>query len=202
MSMNSVEAEDLAVIPTSALVLNMGTLTDDTLQHYKTALAAYNAAGRPTLLDPVGAGATAVRRRAVRELLDAGHFHVIKGNEAEIRTVWAQGAGNHVAVPEEGAEEVKQHGVDSGNRALDEKSAAKLVRDLASRERSVVVMTGQTDFLSDGRRSKYSSAESRNGLYADLRSSFFDPKRNPVAGQRDGKWMQLGSCHCFLPGRG
>lgn len=154
MSMNSAEAADLAAIPTSALVLNMGTLTGDTLEHYKTALAAYNKAGRPTLLDPVGGGATATRRQAVRELLDAGHFDVIKGNEAEIRTVWVQGAGNHAAASKVGEEDIRQHGVDSGDKALDETSAAKLVRDLAIRERCVALMTGPTDILSDGRRSK------------------------------------------------
>lgn len=153
MSMNSAEAADLAAVPTSALVLNMGTLTDDTLAHYKTALAAYNTSGRPTVLDPVGGGATAVRRQAVRELLDAGHFDVIKGNEAEIRTVWAQGAGNHTADQTSNDEQVKQHGVDSGTKTLDETGAANLVRDLALRERCVVLMTGQTDFLSDGARS-------------------------------------------------
>ena len=156
MSMNSAEAADLAAIPTAALVLNMGTLTGDTLNHYKTALAAYNNAGRPTLLDPVGAGATAIRRQAVRELLDAGHFEVIKGNEAEIRTVWAQGAGNHASTTYVDQEQVIQHGVDSGVKALDEQSAAALVHKLARRERCVALMTGKVDFVSDGNRSKLS----------------------------------------------
>ncbi|KAL9050166.1 MAG: hypothetical protein Q9162_006800 [Coniocarpon cinnabarinum] len=151
MSMNPAEAADLATIPTSALVLNMGTLIGDTLSHYKIALSAYNDAGRPTLLDPVGAGATAVRRQAVRELLDAGHFDVIKGNEAEIRTVSAQGAGNHTTSMES-KDEIKQHGVDSGSRALDAGSAAQLVKALALRERSVILMTGETDLISDGTR--------------------------------------------------
>ena len=156
MSMNSAEAADLAAIPTSALVLNMGTLTAEAMAHYKIALAAYNTAGRPTLLDPVGGGATAIRRQAVRELLDAGHFDVLKGNEAEIRTLWFQGAGNHTAAPEQ-QEEIKQHGVDSGSKALDEASAARLVRDLALRERAVALMTGETDLISDGVRSEFCS---------------------------------------------
>ena len=154
MSLNSAEASDLAAVSTSALVLNMGTLTHDALHHYKTALAAYNVVGRPTLFDPVGGGATAIRRQAVRDVLDVGHFDVIKGNEAEIRTVWRQGAGNHVATAES-EEDIKQHGVDSGCKMLDEHSAARLVRDLARRERTVVLMTGETDFISDGSRCRY-----------------------------------------------
>jgi thiamine-phosphate diphosphorylase/hydroxyethylthiazole kinase len=66
----------------------------------------------------------------------AGYLDVIKGNEGEIRTVY----GNN---------NEQQRGVDSSS-TLDAAQKAKLVRDLARRERCVVVMTGKTDFVSDG----------------------------------------------------
>lgn len=47
------EAADLAKLG-GALVINMGTVTPDGLANYKQALKAYNEAGRPVLLDPVG----------------------------------------------------------------------------------------------------------------------------------------------------
>jgi hydroxyethylthiazole kinase-like sugar kinase family protein len=47
------EAADLAKLG-GALVVNMGTVTPDGLKNYKQALEAYNAAGRPVVLDPVG----------------------------------------------------------------------------------------------------------------------------------------------------
>lgn len=138
------EAADLAALPGAvALVVNMGTVTPDGLANYVQALKAYNAAGRPVLLDPVGAGATAVRRAAVKTLLAAGHFSVIKGNEGEIQTV-------------HGATNVQQRGVDSAS-SLSLAQKASLVKSLArsrggNNNNVVVLMTGVTDVLSDGTR--------------------------------------------------
>lgn len=154
MSANGAEASDLAALRGS-LVLNIGTVTPEALTHYVAALTAYNAVGGPVLLDPVGAGATALRRAACRELLGAGHYAIIKGNEAEIRTVWREGKGpasclSSDVAAEDGTEEVVQHGVDSSGAGLSEAARATLVRAIARRERCVVVMTGATDYLSDG----------------------------------------------------
>lgn len=134
------EAADLAKLG-GALVINMGTVTPEGLQNYEKALRAYNAAGRPVIFDPVGAGATAVRRAAVKSILSAGYIDVIKGNESEIKTVFGSG-GDDV----EG-----QRGVDSSS-TLSREERARMVRALAAREEAVVVMTGKTDLVSDGAR--------------------------------------------------
>ncbi len=135
MASSGHEAADLAKND-GALVINMGTVTDEGLQNYLLALRAYNENGGPVVFDPVGAAATALRRRAVKVLMDGGYFDVIKGNESEICQVYGQ-------------TEVKQRGVDGAGK-LKFSAKAKLVRDLARRERNVVVMTGPTDFVSDG----------------------------------------------------
>jgi thiamine-phosphate diphosphorylase / hydroxyethylthiazole kinase len=137
MSNYGEEATDLCRLGGS-LVINMGTVTAEGLQNYTQALKAYNLIGAPVVFDPVGAGATAVRRSAVRTLLAAGYFDVIKGNEGEIRTVFGS--------------VIQQKGVDSGASTLSSVEKAALVRDLAAREQNVVVMTGATDFVSDGVR--------------------------------------------------
>jgi len=137
MSNYGEEAADLCKLGGS-LVINMGTVTPEGLQNYVKSLKAYNVEGSPVVFDPVGAGATAVRRSAVKTLLAAGYFDVIRGNEGEIRTVFGSA--------------VQQKGVDSGTSTLNNKQKAALVKDLAARERNVVVMTGATDFLSDGKR--------------------------------------------------
>ncbi|KAH6998687.1 Hydroxyethylthiazole kinase family-domain-containing protein [Ilyonectria sp. MPI-CAGE-AT-0026] len=130
------EAADLANLG-GALVVNMGTVTPDGLKNYVQALKAYNDAERPVVFDPVGAGATSVRRNAVKTLLEAGHFTIIKGNEGEIQTV----AGASIL----------QRGVDStSSLTLAEK--ASLVSSLARRLGNVVILTGVTDLLSDGHR--------------------------------------------------
>lgn len=130
------EAADLARLG-GALVVNMGTVTPDGLNNYVQALQAYNAADRPVVLDPVGAGATAVRRAATKRLLAAGRFAVIKGNEGEIQTV----AGASVL----------QRGVDSTS-SLSFEAKARLVTSLARRLDTIILLTGATDLLSDGHR--------------------------------------------------
>ncbi|CAD6444934.1 8b33f38b-e351-47d1-a382-22f7e747de97-CDS [Sclerotinia trifoliorum] len=131
------EALDLASLG-GGLVINMGTVTPEGIQNYSKALKAYNKEGGPIVLDPVGCGATAVRRSAVKTLLGAGYFDVIKGNEGEIKTVLGS--------------TIQQRGVDSGASMLSLTEKAKIVRDLALRERNVVLMTGAVDILSDGLR--------------------------------------------------
>lgn len=137
MSNYGEEAADLSKLGGS-LVINMGTVTAEGLQNYVQALRAYNLEGAPVVFDPVGAGATAVRRLAVKTLLAAGYFDVIKGNEGEIRTVFGS--------------TIQQKGVDSGASTLNSKEKAALVKDLAARESNIVVMTGATDYVSDGVR--------------------------------------------------
>lgn len=53
MSNYAAEAADLAKLG-GALVVNMGTVTPEGLANYKQAIKAYNDAGRPIILDPVG----------------------------------------------------------------------------------------------------------------------------------------------------
>ncbi len=132
------EAKDLAALG-GALVVNMGTVTPDGLTNYVKAIRAYNEVGGPVLFDPVGAGATAVRRQAVRTLMSNGYFDIIKGNENEIATVL-------------GELMMQQKGVDAGTSTTDESAKVQLVKRLAARERNVVLMTGKTDYLSDGER--------------------------------------------------
>ncbi|RFU79980.1 thiamine-phosphate diphosphorylase [Trichoderma arundinaceum] len=130
------EAADLAKLG-GALVINMGTVTPEGLKNHIQALQAYNAAGGPVVLDPVGAGATSIRRNAVKTLLSSGHFTVIKGNEGEIQTV--HGAS------------VTQRGVDSAS-SLTIPQRASLARSVARHTGAIVILTGKTDVLSDGVR--------------------------------------------------
>ncbi|KAF3770535.1 TMP-TENI-domain-containing protein [Cryphonectria parasitica EP155] len=141
MSNYGAEAADLAKLG-GALVINMGTVTPEGLENYKKALQAYNAARQPVVFDPVGAGATAVRRAAVRDILAGGYIDVIKGNESEIKTVWYGGNGGDAE---------SQRGVDSSS-TLSLEQKVHLVCQVAERKQAFAVMTGKTDFVSDGKR--------------------------------------------------
>ena len=138
------EAADLSRLG-GALVVNMGTVTPEGLLNYKKAITAYNAAGGPIVLDPVGAGATSIRRDALGQLLGAGYFDLIKGNEREIMAV-AKASGFTLD------DSSQQRGVDSGDSLFGLEQRAYLVSRIALRERNVVLMTGATDVVSDGVR--------------------------------------------------
>ncbi|GAB1218536.1 hypothetical protein ATERTT37_007795 [Aspergillus terreus] len=138
MSPYGEEAVDLCQFD-GALLINMGTLTSESVSNYLKAIKAYNERGNPVVYDPVGAAATHIRRGAVAQLMAGGYFTLIKGNEGEIRQV-------------SGSSGVTQRGVDSGPSSLDSASKAKLARDLARREHNLVLLTGSTDYLSDGER--------------------------------------------------
>ncbi|KAB5558656.1 Hydroxyethylthiazole kinase family-domain-containing protein [Coniochaeta sp. 2T2.1] len=145
MSNNGDEAEDLAKLR-GGLVINMGTVTPESLRNHQKAIRAYNAAERVVVFDPVGAGASAVRRSALKTIIETGPLTIIKGNEGEITTVFNETttspAGNK-------QESIQQRGVDSAS-VLSEDQRARIVTLLALERKAVVVMTGETDFVSNG----------------------------------------------------
>ncbi|KAL1957191.1 hypothetical protein VTO42DRAFT_6225 [Malbranchea cinnamomea] len=138
MSGHGEEAADLAKNG-GALLINMGTLGGNSMQNYLQAVKAYNEQGNPVVFDPVGAGATHVRRDATKQLMAGGYFDLIKGNESELKQVYGAAPG-------------KQVGVDSGPSTLSSREKAAMVKAIARRERNIVLMTGSTDYLSDGER--------------------------------------------------
>ncbi|KAM3432314.1 hypothetical protein MY4824_006635 [Beauveria thailandica] len=151
MSNYAAEAADLAKLG-GALVVNMGTVTPEGLANYKQAIKAYNDANRPVILDPVGAGATAIRRAASAEILALGRFAVIKGNVAEMQTLHGHSlSSSSSSSPTSSSSAPQQRGVDSTSE-LTVPSRARLAAALARRHRAVVLVTGPTDIVSDGAR--------------------------------------------------
>jgi hydroxyethylthiazole kinase len=128
------EAAEMAGIA-GALVLNIGTLTTGLVAAMKIAAAAANARGIPVVLDVCGAGATAFRDRACRELLCEARIDIIKGNASEIARVSGL--------------EVKTRGVDATRVDGDLTAVA---RQLARDRRGTVALTGVTDLVADGAR--------------------------------------------------
>jgi hydroxyethylthiazole kinase len=117
----------------SALVLNIGTLSDDWVEAMILAGRAANAAGVPIVLDPVGAGATSYRTDTAKRLLDALELAVVRGNSAEIATL----AGRQAEI--RGVEAVGTGG-----------SSGELARSAAQALGCVVAVTGPVDHVSDG----------------------------------------------------
>jgi thiamine-phosphate diphosphorylase/hydroxyethylthiazole kinase len=143
MSNNGDEAPALAA-HRGGLLINMGTATPEIIRNQIQAIQAYNAVGAPIVLDPVAAGANAIRAAQLQRVMGNGYFHVIKGNEQEIFAV-AKASGYAIA------NAGQQRGVDSGESGLSQEQKAHMVATIAQRERNVIVMTGAADFVSDGR---------------------------------------------------
>ncbi|MGV3571658.1 MAG: hydroxyethylthiazole kinase [Ramlibacter sp.] len=135
------EVADMVGIAQS-LVVNIGTLDPYWVQSMELALRAAAARGIPSVLDPVGAGATPYRNQAIERLLDAAAPTVIRGNGSEIMST--AGAA------------IRTRGVDSSAGANDALGAA---RALAERTRGTICVSGVTDHVVDaqGRWSRLSN---------------------------------------------
>jgi hydroxyethylthiazole kinase len=126
------EVEDFVAIA-DTLAVNIGTLSPPWVEAMRVAVKRANALGKPWVLDPVGCGATVYRTQVAAELA-ALKPSVIRGNASEIMSLAGQvGAGGK--------------GVDSTAPAEYATSAAAA---LAQRTGSIVAITGETDYVSDG----------------------------------------------------
>ena len=128
------EVQSMAGIAQS-LVLNIGTLEPYWMESMRLALLTASQRGIPTVLDPVGAGATAYRNQSIELLLNTALPTVVRGNGSEIMSV----AGAHV----------QTKGVDSSAAANDALGSA---RALVQRTGGVVCVSGVTDHIVDGTR--------------------------------------------------
>lgn len=123
----------------NAVVFNIGTPGDRTLEAMLKAGRAANAAGIPIVLDPVGAGASSFRNRLLGELLHGVKFAAVKGNVSEIRFL-ASGTGRASGV------DVSQ---DDAALAEDSRAVARLASALSRETGAAVIVSGKTDVAAD-----------------------------------------------------
>jgi hydroxyethylthiazole kinase len=126
------EVEEMVALA-SALVLNIGTLSEHWIEAMLLAGRAANGRGVPIVLDPVGAGATRYRTDSAKRLLDELEIAVVRGNVGEVATL--------VGV------EAEVRGVESMGGAG---NPAKLAREAARALGIVAAVTGPVDHVSDG----------------------------------------------------
>ncbi|PNW81666.1 hypothetical protein CHLRE_06g255350v5 [Chlamydomonas reinhardtii] len=117
----------------SALLVNMGTLSPEWVAAKKLAARRAVELGKPWVLDPVGCGATPVRTASCLQLLDCRPT-VVRGNASEILAL-AGAAGSGV------------RGVDSTAASRDALEAAK---QLAVAHKCIVAVSGEVDYVTDG----------------------------------------------------
>lgn len=120
-----------------ALVLNLGA-TDD-YEAMEKACRTAKKLEHPIVLDPVGAGGSSYRRNFAQKLLKEGFITCIRGNRAEISAL-ASGKAT-------------QTGVDAGKAFAQESLAdwQKMAEKMADRFDTIVIISGVTDIVSDGK---------------------------------------------------
>ena len=115
-----------------ALLVNVGTLCPVRLRSMQKAILGANANGVPWTLDPVAVGVLDYRTQACREFLTCKPT-AIRGNASEILALAGCADGGR--------------GVDSTTGS---ETALNAAQRLARETSSIVAVTGETDFITDG----------------------------------------------------
>lgn len=124
------------------LNINIGTLNKRSIEAMTIAGNRANELGHPILLDPVGAGASALRTDTAVKLMSTLDLAVIRGNISEIKTL-AFGSGTTKGVDADVADAVTDDTL---------ASSVDFVKDLARKTGSIIAVTGAIDLVSDGER--------------------------------------------------
>lgn len=116
-----------------ALVCNLGATAD--FKAMRRASVVNLRLGHPVVLDPVGAGGSGLRRRFAGKLLAGGAVTCVRGNASEIRAL-VQGRSTVT-------------GVDA-REDISMEERISLAGELAARHGVLVVLSGETDVVTDG----------------------------------------------------
>jgi hydroxyethylthiazole kinase len=119
----------------NAVVVNIGTLNERTINSMEKAVVAANLRSIPAILDPVGVGVSTLRNKTVERFLRTVHFTAIRGNLSEM----AYCAGKNAKV----------RGVDASEEDS-EHSAIEIAQTVAEKYSCIAIITGKEDFVSDG----------------------------------------------------
>ena len=128
------EVADITSI-SSAVVINIGTLSKNTISSILEAGKKANELGIPVVFDPVGAGASILRNDTTTEIIEKIKLSIIRGNLSEISFI----AGL----------EVSTKGVDS-SEADSKNDAVSIAKSVAKKLNCVVAITGEVDIITDG----------------------------------------------------
>ncbi|MDP4271868.1 MAG: hydroxyethylthiazole kinase [Bacteroidota bacterium] len=130
---HSVDEVEEMVAFAGSLVVNIGTLSRHWIDGMEMAMVKAKELGKPIVFDPVAVGATQLRNEACETLIQKAAPAIIRGNGSEILALNKAASGGK--------------GVDSTAAAEDAVGAAQAI----SKEfGSVVVISGQTDFIISG----------------------------------------------------
>ena len=141
MSDEPLDVGDIQTI-CGGLVLNIGTLNERTIEGMKVAAAKASELGHPIVLDPVGAGASALRTETAGMLLDSYDVKVIRANMSEVKALAGAAAATR------GVDVNPDDVVTEDNL----QASAAFVRQMAAKTGAVMAVTGAIDIVADADR--------------------------------------------------
>lgn len=121
------------------LNINIGTLNKNSIEAMFIAGKRANELDHVVLLDPVGAGASALRTNTALKLIDEVKFDVIRGNVSEIKTL-VLGSGTTKGVDADAADAVTDNNLDA---------MVKFVKEIAEKFSTIIAITGAIDLVAD-----------------------------------------------------
>lgn len=129
-----------------ALLLNLGNITDARIKSIEISAKTASELGIPFVLDLVGVSCSGLRRDFAMDLIRQYPPSVIKGNYSEIKAVCSP--------------DYKSSGVDADKSLMpdDIRRSAAMLAQMSS---SVVLATGKTDIITNGKRTLYLRGGSR-----------------------------------------
>lgn len=122
------------------LNINIGTLNERSIAGMFAAGKRANELDHVVLLDPVGAGASALRTDTAVQIMDEIELTAIRGNISEIKTL-ALGSGTTKGVDADVADAVTEENLNE---------AVAFVKEFAKKSGCIVAITGAIDLVSDG----------------------------------------------------
>ncbi|OPJ62961.1 hydroxyethylthiazole kinase [Clostridium chromiireducens] len=133
------EAADITKI-SSALVINIGTLNERTIESMIVSGKKANELNMPVVFDPVGAGASEFRNATTKRILDEVKISVLRGNMSEIKFISGlESSTKGVDASESDVKTGSDEGID-------------VAKNLSNKLNCTVAITGATDIVSDGER--------------------------------------------------
>ena len=135
------EVEEITSI-CGGLNINIGTLNARTINSMLLAGKKANELGHPVVLDPVGAGASALRTSTAYKLIENIDFSVLRGNISEIKTL-ANGEGSTKGVDADVADAVTEENLPQ---------AVAFAKAFAKKTGAVIAITGAIDIVADSEK--------------------------------------------------
>ena len=136
------EPDDVADITSicGGLNINIGTLNKRSIEAMFVAGRKAGELGHVILLDPVGAGASALRTDTAVKIMEELRPTIVRGNISEVKTL-ALGSGSTKGVDADVADAVSEENLDE---------MVAFAKDFAKRSGCIAAITGAIDLISDG----------------------------------------------------